>query len=123
MCSPLEDDGVALGLALDDVEDADGLVRGCGRETLAVVVELGIVLEDENGSVVIVMMEIRRTRCRHNATHDHVLMLGLDGDRLGHLGRRLGGISKDDSDVSDLRAYHCWRVLLLLLSMEMQERA
>lgn len=41
---PLEHDWVALGLALDHVEDAHRLVRRRGGQTLAVVVELGVVL-------------------------------------------------------------------------------
>lgn len=41
---PFEDDWVTLGLALDDVEDPDCLVRGACCQSLSVIVHLSIVL-------------------------------------------------------------------------------
>lgn len=72
--APLEHHWLALGLALDGVEDPDRLVRRRGGQALAVVVELGVVLLS-------VVVDIR--------THDHVLMLGLDRNGLGYLCRSL----------------------------------
>lgn len=63
--SPLENHRVALGLALDDVEDADGLVRRRGREALAVVVELSIVLNAVSDELAVNGRRLNSRSCPH----------------------------------------------------------
>ena len=50
VCLPLEDVTLALLLSVNDVKHADRLVGRARREPLAVVVELGVVLREEQRS-------------------------------------------------------------------------
>ncbi len=71
---------VGACLALDDVEHLDGAVGRARREAFSIVVQLGIVLRC--GSA-------RQGADGRDGSYNHVLMGGLDGDRVRDCGRGL----------------------------------
>jgi hypothetical protein len=79
-----------LSLAVENIKNLDGPVRGTRREPFSVIIQLGVMLLLEGFSQVCVR------EWGTSETHNHILVGCFDGDRVGGRRGRLGISTRQD---------------------------